>query len=58
MVQERFGKSILELGGNNAILVDETADIDSLITSLICGCFLTNGHCCTSTRRLVSGHRY
>ena len=53
-VQERFGKSILELGGNNAILVDETADVDILMNELINGLFVANGQCCTSTRRLAS----
>ncbi|XP_019860319.1 PREDICTED: alpha-aminoadipic semialdehyde dehydrogenase-like [Amphimedon queenslandica] len=53
MVQERFGKSILELGGNNAILVDETADVDILMNELYNGLFVANGQCCTSTRRLI-----
>ena len=54
MVQERFGKSILELGGNNAILVDETANVDILMNELYNGLFVANGQCCTSTRRLAS----
>ncbi|XP_019863581.1 PREDICTED: alpha-aminoadipic semialdehyde dehydrogenase-like, partial [Amphimedon queenslandica] len=53
IVQERFGKSILELGGNNAILVDETADLDILMNELYNGLFVANGQCCTSTRRLI-----
>ena len=53
MVQERFGKSILELGGNNAILVDETADIDMVVKSALFAAAGTAGQRCTTTRRLV-----
>ena len=52
-VQERFGKSVMELGGNNGTVVDENANLDLVLRSLLCGCFMTNGQCCTSTRRLV-----
>ena len=52
-VQERFGKLILELGGNNAVIVDNTASVESVVSGLMTGCIMTNGQCCTSTRRLV-----
>ena len=54
LVQERFGKSILELGGNNAFIVDKTAQVDSVVSGLVSGCIMTNGQCCSETRRLVS----
>ncbi|XP_003387720.1 PREDICTED: alpha-aminoadipic semialdehyde dehydrogenase-like [Amphimedon queenslandica] len=53
MVQERFGKSILELGGNNAILVDETADVDMVVKSALFAAVGTAGQRCTTTRRLI-----
>ncbi len=58
-VTERFGKTILELGGNNAIIVDETADMDMVIPSIAFGAVGTAGQRCTSTRRtLVQESRY
>ena len=53
LVQERFGKSILELGGNNAIVVDETADLDLVVRSVLFAAVGTAGQRCTTTRRLV-----
>ena len=52
-VQKRFGKSILELGGNNAILVAEDADLDMVIQSAVFACAGTAGQRCTTTRRLI-----
>ena len=55
----RFGKTILELGGNNAVIVDETADIDLVIPAIVFGAVGTAGQRCTSTRRiLVHEDRY
>ncbi len=54
MVQERFGKKILELGGNNAIVVDEDADLEMVVRSVLFACVGTAGQRCTTTRRLVS----
>lgn len=54
MVQERFGKKILELGGNNAILVNEDADLEMVVRSALFACVGTAGQRCTTTRRLVS----
>ncbi|XKL61191.1 hypothetical protein PGB90_008248 [Kerria lacca] len=52
-VQERFGKSLLELGGNNAIIVLEDADLDMVFQSVVFSCCGTAGQRCTSTRRLI-----
>ncbi len=52
-VQERFGKSILELGGNNAIIVEEDADIEMVVRSVLFASVGTAGQRCTTTRRLV-----
>lgn len=51
-VAARMGKSLLELGGNNAIIVDETADLDLAIPAIVFGAVGTAGQRCTSTRRL------
>ena len=51
-VAARFGRSILELGGNNAIIVDETANLDLAIPAIVFGAVGTAGQRCTSTRRL------
>jgi aldehyde dehydrogenase (NAD+) len=53
IVAERFGKSILELGGNNAIIVTEHADLDMAIRAIIFGAVGTAGQRCTTTRRLI-----
>ncbi len=52
-VAERFGKSLLELGGNNAIIVTENADIKMTIIGAVFGAVGTAGQRCTSTRRLI-----
>ena len=53
IVTERFGKLIMELGGNNAILVDETADLDLATPAIVFGAVGTAGQRCTSTRRVI-----
>ncbi len=53
VVSKRFGKTILELGGNNAILVDETADLDLATPAIVFGAVGTAGQRCTSTRRVI-----
>ncbi|SVD52276.1 uncharacterized protein METZ01_LOCUS405130, partial [marine metagenome] len=52
-VAKRFGKTILELGGNNCIIVDETADMDMVIPAVVFGAVGTAGQRCTSTRRVI-----
>jgi aldehyde dehydrogenase (NAD+) len=51
-VAERFGRSLLELGGNNAIILDETADLQMAIPGIVFGAVGTAGQRCTTTRRL------
>ncbi|KTD21255.1 aldehyde dehydrogenase family protein [Legionella londiniensis] len=51
-VASRLGRSILELGGNNAIILDETANLELAIPSIVFGAVGTAGQRCTSTRRL------
>jgi aldehyde dehydrogenase (NAD+) len=51
-VHGRFGQTILELGGNNAIIADETADLDLLLPTVLFGACGTTGQRCTSLRRL------
>ena len=53
VVSERFGKTILELGGNNALIVDETADMNMVIPAIAFGSVGTAGQRCTSTRRII-----
>ena len=52
-VSERFGKTILELGGNNAIVIDESAEMELAIPAVVFGAVGTAGQRCTSTRRLI-----
>ena len=52
-VAQRFGKSILELGGNNAIIVSENADLNMVLVGTVFGAVGTAGQRCTSTRRLI-----
>ncbi|XP_036590884.1 alpha-aminoadipic semialdehyde dehydrogenase [Trichosurus vulpecula] len=52
MVQERFGRSLLELGGNNAIIVFEDADLNLVVPSALFAAVGTAGQRCTSARRL------
>src|SRR5579859_2021720 len=53
MVSHRMGKSLLELGGNNAIVVDETADLKLVVPAVVFGSVGTAGQRCTTTRRLI-----
>ena len=52
-VAQRFGKTILELGGNNAIIVTPDADLKMTIIGAVFGAVGTAGQRCTSTRRLI-----
>ncbi len=52
-VARRMGRSLLELGGNNAIIVDETADLALAIPAIVFGAVGTAGQRCTTTRRLI-----
>lgn len=52
-VAARLGKTILELGGNNAIIVSAEADLDMALRGIIFGAAGTAGQRCTSTRRLI-----
>lgn len=52
-VAARLGKSLLELGGNNAMIVSKDADLSIAITAAIFGAIGTAGQRCTSTRRLI-----
>ena len=51
-VARRMGRSLLELGGNNAIILDESADLKLAIPGIVFGSVGTAGQRCTSTRRL------
>jgi len=52
-VAARLGKSLLELGGNNAIIISEHADLDIAMRAAIFGAVGTAGQRCTTTRRLI-----
>src|SRR5690606_34945013 len=51
-VARRMGRSLLELGGNNAMIVDETADLKLAIPAIVFGAVGTAGQRCTTTRRV------
>jgi len=53
IIGERLGKSILELGGNNAVIVSQYADLNMAISSTVFGAVGTCGQRCTSTRRII-----
>ncbi len=55
-VASRFGRTILELGGNNAIVVTENADLELAVPGIVFGAVGTAGQRCTSTRRVI-GHK-
>jgi aldehyde dehydrogenase (NAD+) len=55
-VAQRFGRSILELGGNNAIVVAQDANLDLATRAILFGAVGTAGQRCTSTRRIIA-HR-
>ncbi len=52
-VGKRLGRTILELGGNNAIIVTEDADLDMAVRATLFGAVGTAGQRCTSTRRII-----
>ncbi len=52
-VAERMGKSLLELAGNNALIIDKSANLQHAIPSVVFGAVGTCGQRCTSTRRLL-----
>ncbi|MCL6540107.1 MAG: aldehyde dehydrogenase family protein [Roseiflexus sp.] len=52
-VARRLGRTILELGGNNAIIVAEDANLDMAVRSILFGAVGTAGQRCTSTRRII-----
>ncbi len=52
-VAGRFGRCLLECSGNNAAIVDETADLDLALPAIVFGAVGTAGQRCTSTRRLI-----
>jgi aldehyde dehydrogenase (NAD+) len=53
IVAERLGRSLLELGGNNAIIVTQHADLDMALRAVVFGAVGTAGQRCTTTRRLI-----
>ena len=52
-VASRFGRSILELGGNNAVIISQYADLPNVLPGIVFGSVGTAGQRCTSTRRLI-----
>ncbi len=57
VVSSRLGRTILELGGNNAVLVDETADLEMAVRAVLFGAVGTSGQRCTTTRRVIIDRR-
>jgi aldehyde dehydrogenase (NAD+) len=55
-VAQRFGRCLLELGGNNAIIVAPSADLDLAVRGIVFGAYGTAGQRCTTTRRVIA-HR-
>lgn len=53
VVAERFGRALLELGGNNAAIVDASADLSLAIPAIVFAAVGTAGQRCTTTRRLI-----
>ncbi|GKS63172.1 aldehyde dehydrogenase [Nitrospira sp.] len=52
LVGQRLGRTLLELSGNNAVIVDQTADLDMAVRAIVFGAVGTAGQRCTTTRRL------
>jgi len=52
-VAQRFGKCLLELGGNNAVIVTERADLELAVPAIVFGAVGTAGQRCTTTRRVI-----
>ena len=55
-VAKRFGRAILELGGNNAMIVAPSADLDMAVRAIVFSAVGTAGQRCTSLRRLIAHH--
>jgi len=55
-VAKRLGRSLLELGGNNAVIVDDSANLNLAIPAIVFGAVGTAGQRCTSIRRLIVHH--
>jgi L-aminoadipate-semialdehyde dehydrogenase len=53
IVAGRMGRALLELSGNNAVIIDETADLDMAVPAIVFGSVGTAGQRCTSIRRLI-----
>ncbi|MFN0131925.1 MAG: aldehyde dehydrogenase family protein, partial [Phycisphaerales bacterium] len=53
VVADRFGRSLLELGGNNGLIVTPSADLDLALKAVVFGSVGTAGQRCTTTRRLI-----
>ncbi len=53
VVAGRFGRCLLELGGNNAVIVDKSADLDLAVPAIVFAAVGTAGQRCTTTRRLI-----
>jgi aldehyde dehydrogenase (NAD+) len=53
-VAARFGRCLLELGGNNAIIVTPSADLDLAVRGILFGAYGTAGQRCTTTRRVIA----
>ena len=53
VVQARLGRTLLELGGNNAIIVTPSADLNLAVQAIVFGAVGTAGQRCTSTRRVI-----
>lgn len=54
LVAQRFGRSLLELGGNNAVIVTQSANLDIALPSIVFGAAGTSGQRCTTTRRIIA----
>ena len=55
-VARRFGRSLLELGGNNAVIITPSADLDLTVRGILFAAVGTAGQRCTTTRRLIAHH--
>ncbi len=53
IVGQRLGRTIMELGGNNAVIISESANLEMAIKSVVFGAVGTCGQRCTSTRRII-----
>jgi len=56
IVSRRLGRSLLELGGNNAIILTPSADLDLAMRAILFGAVGTAGQRCTTTRRIIVHH--